>query len=440
MFIEKVHPHKADFHGDVRTLITGLSFQCPDDWETVLDSLDEESEVTLRKEPDNPHDKYAIAAYLGDRRIGYVSKDDNSTVYLFMGDEPIVCKVIEKYKASFKVSFEHPQKVYEQFTPEQIFQLQPDCEYKGYDNKLPSYEIPVLDIDNDHYDWYEDTILIPNMGKWIVDFNRKFISNKIELVCRQASDGKFYYYLPYLNWDIAEVKSLEICEELERLGIGIGLVDVANITYQDTIVADLKVALRKDYSGLSAMSYFRMKRENKDFNFVYELPEETKVLSISEEVFAKFINEIFGCDVLSSPNSSWIYDKTDFLGDGCETFETYMFKKRVLENPKCQEIKAIVPKGDKVNFALDIKMNKKEIIEFVYRYKKLFYPDYTLAKCKKECGKEQFSFYTEGVSPLLAVQFPLMGEPCSITFYTSYCNKTYIEKQKTKGKILTLKR
>ncbi len=51
MFIEKVHSHKADYHGDVRTLITGLSFQCPDDWETVLNSLDEESDLTLRKEP-----------------------------------------------------------------------------------------------------------------------------------------------------------------------------------------------------------------------------------------------------------------------------------------------------------------------------------------------------------------------------------------------------
>lgn len=147
-----------------------------------------------------------------------------------------------------------------------------------------------------------------------------------------------------------------------------------------------------------------------------------------------------GCDVRNSPNSSWKYDTTDFLGDGRETFETYMFKKRILDNPKCQEIKAVVPKGDKVNFVLDIKMNKKEIFEFVHRYKKLFYPDYTLTKCKKEYGKEDFSFFTEGISPLLAVTFPSMGSPCSITFYTSFCNKAYIERQIAKGEILTLKR
>ena len=124
MFIEKVHQYKADFHGDVRTLVTGLSFQCPDDWESILKSLDSQSDLTLRKEPDNMHDKYAIAAFLGDRRIGYVSEDDNCIVTLFIGTEPVRCKVIEKYKASFKVSFEHPKRVYESFTPEQIFQLQ----------------------------------------------------------------------------------------------------------------------------------------------------------------------------------------------------------------------------------------------------------------------------------------------------------------------------
>ena len=439
MFIEKVHQHKADFHGDVHTLITGLSFQCPEDWESVLESLDSQSELTIRKEPDNPHDKLAIAAYLGDRRIGYVSKDDNSAISMFIGNEPIKCDVIDKYKASFKVSFEHPKKAYEEFTPEQIFQLQPDCEYKGYDKELPSYEIPILETDNDHYNWYDDTILIPNMEKWIVDFNRKFVSNKIELVCRQASDGKCYYFLPYLNWDIAEVRSQEICDELERLGIGIALVDVATLTYQETIVADLKVALRKDYSGISAMSYFRMKRENKDFNFVYELPKETKVLSISEEMFSKFISENLGCDVLKAPNSSWKYVNTDFLGDGAETFETYVFKKCVLDNPRCNEIEAIVPKGDNVNFCMNVRTNKKDILDFVYKYKKLFFPDYTLAKCEEEYGKEEFSFHLEGVSPFLNVRLPFMGESCSITFYTSFCNKAYIEKLMAAGNILTLK-
>lgn len=440
MFIEKNHQYKADYHGDVRTLITGLSFQCPKDWESILESLDCQSDITIRKEPGNEHDEHAIAAYLGERRIGYVSKDDNSTIYMFIDDEPIKCEVIEKYNASFKVSFEHPKKIFENFTPEQIFQLQPDCKYQGYDKDLPSYEIPILEIGNEHYDWYDDTIVIPNMEEWIVDFKRKFVSNKIELVCKKASDGSFYYYLPYLNWDIAKVGSYEICDELERLGMGIAIVDVASLTYQNTIVAELKVGLRKDSLGISSLSFFQMKRENDDFNFVYRIPQEIHVISISEEIFAKFISENVGCDILKAPNSSWKYDTTDFLGDGGEMYESYIFKKPISGNPKYKEIQAYVVKGESVNFCIDVKLNKKEIFDFVCRYKKLFFPDYTLAKCKREYGKEESSIYTEGISPSLNISFPFMRDPCYITFYTSFCNRDYMDKQKAKGKILTLQK
>lgn len=145
-------------------------------------------------------------------------------------------------------------------------------------------------------------------------------------------------------------------------------------------------------------------------------------------------------DVLNAPNSSWKYDTTDFLGDGSEMFETYIFKKHIKDNPKCKEIKAIVPKGDIVNFSLDIKLNKKEILELIYRYKKLFIDDYTLAKCKKEFGDERFP-YTDGISPSLHVSPPMFGETCySLTFYTLFCNKAYIEKQKAQKKILTLEK
>ena len=438
MFVEKVKPYKADFHGDVRTLVTGLSYQCPDDWEFILNSLDSQSDITLRKEPGNPHDEFAIAAYLGDRRIGYVSKDDNTAITMFMGNEPVRCEVIEKYKASFKVSFEHPKKFYEDFTIEQIFELQSDCEYKGYDKELPSYEIPILEIDDNHYDWYDDRILLPNMEKWIVDFNRKFVSNKIELVCRQASDGKFYYYLPYLNWDIAEVRSQEICEELERLGVGIGLVDVATLTYQDTIVADLKVGLRKDYSGISAMSFFRLKRENNNFNFVYEIPKVINTIPISEEVFSKFFMDNLNIDVSNVPNRLWEYEMTDFLGNGAENYETYVFKKRGFWKG-FKEITANVVKGICVNLFIDeFEVKKEEMLEFIYKYKKLFFPDYTLEQCKNEYGDKETSFFIEGISPSLSISPPIFGSAYSICFYTDFCNKEYIKELISKRSILTL--
>lgn len=433
MYIQKIEPYKVDYHGDVRTLITGISYQCPNDWESILEALDSQSDLTLRKEPDNPHDQHAIAAYLGDRRIGYVSKDDNCAIIMFFGDEPVKCKVIEKYNASFKISFEHPKKNYETFTPEQIFQLQPDCKYQGYNKDLPSYEIPILEIGNEHYDWYDDTIVIPIMEKWIVDFNRKFVSSKIELVCRQAADGKYHYVLPYLNWDIADVESQEIREGLERLGIGIALVDQARLSYKEALVVHLKVGLRKDYTGITAMSYFKMKRENKEFNFIYEQPKEIKALSITEEEFSKFISENLGYDVLNAPDASWRYLYTDPLGSGIEMYDVYIFKKSNFDNPKCEEIKATIPRGNAVNFTVDVKMSKTQILDFVYRYKKLFYPDYRLSKCHVEYGDNESSIFLDDVNPFLSVSLPFIGDPCSITFYTSFCNKAYIDELKEKG-------
>lgn len=162
--------------------------------------------------------------------------------------------------------------------------------------------------------------------------------------------------------------------------------------------------------------------------------------SISEEVFAKFISDNIGCDILHAPNSSWRYVNTDFLGSLHEQYETYMFKKTVRDNPNIKEIIANVVKGKSVNFCLDINMNKREIYSFTYRYKKLFFPDYTLAKCKQEYGKEQFSIFVEDVNPYLSISPPSLMGPGHIVFYTSFCNRKYIEKQLAKGKILTHKK
>ena len=39
MYVSKVYQMPVDAYGDVRTLVRGLPYQCPDDWEDVLDSL-----------------------------------------------------------------------------------------------------------------------------------------------------------------------------------------------------------------------------------------------------------------------------------------------------------------------------------------------------------------------------------------------------------------
>lgn len=38
------------------------------------------SKLTLRREPDNPHDANAIAMYFGTHKLGFVPRDDNHTM------------------------------------------------------------------------------------------------------------------------------------------------------------------------------------------------------------------------------------------------------------------------------------------------------------------------------------------------------------------------
>ena len=121
MYIEEIRSIPVDSYGDVRTLVRGLPYQCPDDWHDIIDSLDEESDLYLIKEPDNPKDELAIAAYLGDRRIGYVAADDNCKVWMFLSDEKTPCRLIQKYEASFKVAFDNPKEHFESMTFQDIY-------------------------------------------------------------------------------------------------------------------------------------------------------------------------------------------------------------------------------------------------------------------------------------------------------------------------------
>ena len=121
MYVSKVYETAVDSYGDVRTLVRGLPYQCPDDWEDVLDSLDENSNLYLVKEPDNPKDKLAIAAYLDDRRVGYVAASDNGKIWLYLTDEKMPCKFIERFDASFKITFVNPRYLFEDKPFEEIY-------------------------------------------------------------------------------------------------------------------------------------------------------------------------------------------------------------------------------------------------------------------------------------------------------------------------------
>lgn len=737
MYVRKLYEMPVDSYGDVRTLVRGLPYQCPNDWEDVLDSLDEDSNLYLVKEPDNPKDELAIAAYLDDRRVGYVAASDNRKIWLYMTDEKMPCTFIEKFEASFKISFDNPRSQFEGMSFEEIYRDKDGVTEEPY----ADFEIPFLTNPKDkNYDWYDDRTYIMDLEKFIPDFRRKLAARLIILAGRKNSEGEYCYYLPYSNNPIADIDDDTIKGLIDEHGFVIALPDVPMKTERGGIIMDLHVTYLtgiifwtfdsmhqsefvfhltqettkqpkakgkksawknedteihdepltknieegesyevtdspdggksvsmnvivpedgdKDFDfcsyecrirdkeqidiitaymkrfeegkesrpflmigrpcfGLDNMDIFysldgviifsfifdekikswireagfvlgKVKSYNQDAIFpeqlaitlsvskrksgetlfkqaseeamdyievycssqadhdveasiidavekymagdstmsykvviacqygiaecktldgedvaiivddeIIELAEKnkgvfgyiTKVdydddgdawftirvsrsiprltleqesdksdstedkldslateeqsprpLSISEEVFAKFISENIGCDILNTPNSSWSYDTTDFLGNGRDVYETYIFKKRVPNNLKCSEIRANVVKGKSVNFCLDYKMNKREIYDFVYRYKKLFFPDYTFAKCKKEYASEQFSIYTEGITPSLDIRFPFMGDPCSMVFYTSFCNTAYVEKKKEQKKILTLEK
>lgn len=62
----------------IRCVVVGLQYY---NWETVKPFVIYDEAVMLRREPDNKHDKWAIAVYYNDMyKIGYVRKEDNREV------------------------------------------------------------------------------------------------------------------------------------------------------------------------------------------------------------------------------------------------------------------------------------------------------------------------------------------------------------------------
>ena len=243
MQVSKVYEMPVDAYGDVRTLVRGLPYQCPDDWEDVLDSLDEDSNLYLVKEPDNPKDKLAIAAYLDDRRVGYVAASDNGKIWLYLTDEKMPCKFIERFDASFKISFENPRYLFEDKPFEEIYRDKDGIS----DRPLPAFEIPFLTNPKDkHYNWFDDKILIADLERAIPDFRRKLASRMIIMVGRKNKKAEYCYYLPYHNRPIADVEDGIIQGLIDMYGFVIALPDVPILTNHGYgIIMDLHVTYLK---------------------------------------------------------------------------------------------------------------------------------------------------------------------------------------------------
>lgn len=265
MYVSKVYETAVDSYGDVRTLVRGLPYQCPDDWEVVLDSLDEDSNLYLVKEPDNPKDRLAIAVYLDDRRVGYVAASDNGKIWLYLTDEKMPCKFIERFDASFKISFENPRYLFEDMPFEEIYRDKDGVT----DESFAEYEIPFLTNPKDkNYEWLDDSTYIMDLEKFIPDFRRKLATRMIILVGRKNSKGEYCYYLPYANNIIADIQDEDIKNTIDEYGFVIALPDVPIMTNRGGIFMDLHVTY---LTGIIFWTFNSMHQSE----FVFHLREDS---------------------------------------------------------------------------------------------------------------------------------------------------------------------
>ena len=325
MYVSKVYEYAVDAYGDVRTLVRGITFQCPDDWEDILDSLDEDSNLYLLKEPDNPKDKLAIAAYLDDRRIGYVAASDNGKIWLYMTDEKMPCQFIERFEASFKIAFENPRPLFEDMSFKEIYK----DKYGVTEQPLPAFDIPFLFNPKDkRYEWFDDRIYIADLERVIPDFRRKLATRMINIAGRKNSKGEYNYYLPYANNPIADVEDDIIKGIIDRYGFVIALPDVPVINTHGSISMDMHVTFLKSTNF-------------KDFNAAHQ---SELVFSLTNGYDA---NSKIATDVQNVADGN--YDSNQPIS----TDEGEVFMQNPLSTPSYSRQDYILKKGEVADSSID---------------------------------------------------------------------------------------
>ena len=378
MYISKVYEMAVDSYGDVRTLVRGLPYQCPDDWEEVLNSLDENSNLYLAKEPDNPKDELAIAAYLDDRRIGYVAASDNGKIWLYMTDEKMPCQFIERFEASFKISFENPRSQFEGMSFEDIYRDKDGVT----EEPNADFEIPFLTNPKDkNYDWYDDRTYIMDLEKFIPDFRRKLAARLIILAGRKNSEGEYCYYLPYSNNPIADINDDTIKGLIDEHGFVIALPDVPMKTKRGGIIMDLHVTY---LTGIIFWTFDSMHQSEFVFHLTQEIAKQPKAKSKKSAWKNKDV------DIHDEPSNK-----------GIEEGESY----EVTDSPdggKNVSMNVIVPEEGDVDFdfySYECQINDKKQIDIITAYMKRF-----------EEGKES--------KPFLMIGRPCFGLDNIYSFYS----------------------
>lgn len=321
MNVRKVYEMAVDSYGDVRTLVRGLPYQCPDDWEDVLDSIDEDSNLYLVKESDNPKDKLAIATYLDDRRIGYVAASDNGKIWLYLTDEKMPCTFVEKFEASFKISFENPRFLFKDIPFKEIYK----DKYGVTEQPFPAFDIPFLSNPKDkHFDWFDDQTYIKDLEEFIPDFRRKLAVRLIILVGRKNSKGEYCYYLPYANNIIADIRDNTIKELIDEHGFVVALPDVPMKLDDDDIFMDLHVTY------LTGMAFHSFNAKNHS-ELVFHLQQEViKSSKVRKETSAKSVQSEESYKITDAPEGGKHVSMDVILPeDGDEDFEFCTYVCRI---------------------------------------------------------------------------------------------------------------
>ena len=314
MYVSKVYQYAVDSYGDVRTLVRGLPYQCPNDWEEVLDSLDEDSNLYLVKEPDNPKDELAIAAYLDDRRIGYVAASDNGKIWLYMTDDKMPCQFVERFEASFKIAFENPRSLFVGMSFEDIYRDKDGVTEEPY----LAFDIPFITNSKDKdYNWFDDKTYIMDLEKFIPDFRRKLAARLIILAGRKNSKGEYCYYLPYANNTIADIKDDTIRGLIDKYGFVIALPDVPWLTHQGLICMDLHVTYLsktnfKDFD-LANQSELVFSLTN-DYDVKSQMPADNQTTASSEKHVGS--QDVANDDedmFMQEPQATPSYSKSDYI-------------------------------------------------------------------------------------------------------------------------------
>ena len=346
MYVSKVYQLPVDSYGDVRTLVRGLPYQCPDDWEEVLDSIDEDSNLYLIKELDNPKDPLAIAAYLDDRRVGYVAASDNRKVWLYMTDEKMPCTFLERFDASFKISFENPRTLFEGLSFEEIYKDNDGVTEEPY----AAFDIPFLTNPKDKdYDWYDDKTYIMDLEKFIPDFRRKLAARLIILAGRKNSEGEYCYYLPYSNNPISDIEDDTIKGLIDEHGFVIALPDVPMKTERGVIVMDLHVTYLR---GIIFWTFDSMHQSEFVFHLTQETVKQTKAkgknpawknkdVEIHDEPPTKNIEEGESYEVTDSPDGGKSVSMNVIVPeDDDEDFDFYSYECRIRDQKQIDIITA----------------------------------------------------------------------------------------------------